>query len=94
MGSRAHHNTHNPKRENMKSKEIAASLLFNNWTYDQPEIFENKYGFQIRFNWPSPVAEIQDFEDLQRDYNPESLFIEAVGDGQLVFIMGWPNPHE
>lgn len=81
---------------NMKSKgkAVAASLLFNNWTYDQPEIATNQYGLQIRFNWTSPVAELQDFEDLQRDYSPESLFIEAVGDGQLVFIMIWPSPHK
>ena len=80
------------KKKNVK--DIVADLLSQGWTYTQPAITTTRFGVQINFEWTSAIASPQDFEDLQRDYNPESLFIEADENGKLFFIMFWSAPHK
>jgi NADPH-dependent 7-cyano-7-deazaguanine reductase QueF len=79
--------------EKMKAENVARNLMEKGWTYVQPKITTPPYGVQINFESPSPVAEQSDFEDLQEQYNPESLFIEAKN-GKLFFLMCWPSPRK
>ena len=80
--------------DRIKAEETARSLMNKGWTWAQPVINITRFGTQVSFQWPNPVAAEQDFADLREQYNPESLFIEADENGKLFFLMFWPSPQQ
>ena len=76
--------------KNRNAEMIIAALFEQGWTKTQPTVIESGGETQIEFEFAFNVIERQDFENLQQQFNPDSIFIEVGDNGQLVCTLSRP----